>query len=114
MGEGLPARRRMHDRRPRRLRHQGAPPLIYLLPLVLELLLDTRKQLPFLPQRARRDLGWPLIVGGVVLNGWFLRTIREAEVPIRTDKPVLSLTTEGPFRYSRNPAILPWRWSTLG
>jgi protein-S-isoprenylcysteine O-methyltransferase Ste14 len=82
------------------------PPLIYLLPLVLGLLLDTRKHLPFLPQRARRALGWPLIVGGVVLNGWFLRTIREAEVPIRTDKPVPRLTTEGPFRYCRNPSYL--------
>jgi protein-S-isoprenylcysteine O-methyltransferase Ste14 len=41
-----------------------------------------------------------------VLNGWFLRTIRDADVPIRTDKPVPRLTTEGPFRYSRNPSYL--------
>jgi protein-S-isoprenylcysteine O-methyltransferase Ste14 len=27
-------------------------------------------------------------------------------VPIRTDKPVPRLTTEGPFRYSRNPSYL--------
>ena len=43
---------------------------------------------------------------GVALNGWFLRTIREADVPIRTDKPVPRLTTEGPFRYTRNPSYL--------
>jgi protein-S-isoprenylcysteine O-methyltransferase Ste14 len=41
-----------------------------------------------------------------MLNGWFLGTIREADVPIRTDKPVPRLTTEGPFRYSRNPSYL--------
>ena len=41
-----------------------------------------------------------------MLNGWFLRTIRKADVPIRTDKPVPRLTTEGPFRYSRNPSYL--------
>jgi protein-S-isoprenylcysteine O-methyltransferase Ste14 len=41
-----------------------------------------------------------------VLNGWFLRTTRDADVPIRTDKPVPRLTTEGPFRYSRNPSYL--------
>ena len=82
------------------------PPLIYLLPLILGLLLNRRAPLPFLPRSAARGLGWPLIGGGVVLNGWFLRTIRDADVPIRTDKPVPRLTTEGPFRYSRNPSYL--------
>ncbi|MDQ3863953.1 MAG: isoprenylcysteine carboxylmethyltransferase family protein [Actinomycetota bacterium] len=82
------------------------PPLIYLLPLVLGLLLDRRAPLPFLPRGAARGLGWSLLGGGVALNGWFLQTIRKADVPIRTDKPVPRLTTEGPFRYSRNPSYL--------
>jgi protein-S-isoprenylcysteine O-methyltransferase Ste14 len=82
------------------------PPLIYLLPLILGLLLNRRAPLPFLPRGATRGIGWPLIGGGAVLNGWFLRTIRDADVPIRTDKPVPRLTTEGPFRYSRNPSYL--------
>ena len=30
----------------------------------------------------------------------------EADAPIRTDKPVPRLTTEGPFRYTRNPGYL--------
>ena len=82
------------------------PPLIYAVTLVLGLLLDRRVPLPFLPRSAARGLGWPLIGSAVVLNTWFLRTIRDAEVPIRTDKPVPRLTTEGPFRYSRNPSYL--------
>ena len=82
------------------------PPLIYQLPLVLGLLLDRRRHISFLPRGAARALGWPLIGGGVVLNGWFLRTIRKANVPMRTDKPVPKLTTEGPFRYTRNPGYL--------
>jgi protein-S-isoprenylcysteine O-methyltransferase Ste14 len=82
------------------------PPLIYLLPLILGLALDTRAHIPFLPRGTARALGWPLVGGGVMLNGWFLRTIRDAEVPIRTDRPVPRLTTEGPFRYSRNPSYL--------
>ncbi len=82
------------------------PPLIYVVPLILGLLLDRRAHLPFLPRSVARGLGWPLIGGAVVLNSWFLRTIRDAEVPIRTDKPVPRLTTEGPFRYSRNPSYL--------
>ena len=82
------------------------PPLIYVVPLILGLLLDRRAHLPFLPRAAARGLGWQLIGGGVVLNGWFLQTIRDADVPIRTDKPVPRLTTEGPFRYTRNPSYL--------
>jgi protein-S-isoprenylcysteine O-methyltransferase Ste14 len=82
------------------------PPLIYLLPLILGLLLHRRAPLPFLPRSAARGLGWPLIGGGAVLNGWFLQTMREAGAPIRTDRPVPTLTTEGPFRYSRNPSYL--------
>jgi protein-S-isoprenylcysteine O-methyltransferase Ste14 len=81
-------------------------PLIYLLPLTLGLLLHRKAPLPFLPRSAARGLGWPLIGGGAVLNGWFLQTMREAGAPIRTDRPVPTLTTEGPFRYSRNPSYL--------
>ncbi len=90
------------------------PPLLYLLPLILGLLLHRKMPLPFLPRSAARSLGWPLIGGGAALNGWFLQTIREAEVPIRTDKPVSRLTTEGPFRYSRNPSYLALAMIYLG
>ena len=62
------------------------PPLIYLLPLLLGLMLDRRRRLSILPRGAARGLGWARLGGGVALNGWFLRTIREADVPIRTDK----------------------------
>jgi protein-S-isoprenylcysteine O-methyltransferase Ste14 len=82
------------------------PPLIYLLALILGLLLDRRAHLPFLRHSAARSLGWPLIGGGVVLSRWFLQTMRQADAPIRTDKPVPRLTTEGPFRYTRNPGYL--------
>ena len=82
------------------------PPLIYVVPLVLGLMLDRRRHVPFLPRGVARGFGWSLLGGGVALNGWFLRTIRKAEVPIRTDKPVPRLTTEGPFRYTRNPSYL--------
>ena len=82
------------------------PPLIYVVLLVLGLLLDRMAPLPFLPRGAARGLGWPLLGGGVALNGWFLKTMRDAQAPIRTDKPVPRLTTTGPFRYTRNPSYL--------
>jgi protein-S-isoprenylcysteine O-methyltransferase Ste14 len=82
------------------------PPLIYLVPLLLGLMLDRRRHIPFLGRGVARGLGWTLLGGGAVLNGWFLRTIRKTDVPIRTDKPVPRLTTDGPFRYTRNPSYL--------
>jgi len=82
------------------------PPLIYLLPLILGLLLDRKAHVPFLPRRAARSLGWPLLGGGVLLSRWFLQTMREVDAPVRTDRPVPRLSTEGPFRYTRNPGYL--------
>ena len=82
------------------------PPLIYALPLISGLLLDRRVHVPLLPRGAARNLGWPLLGGGVLLSRWFLRTMREADAPVRTDRPVPRLTTEGPFHYTRNPGYL--------
>jgi protein-S-isoprenylcysteine O-methyltransferase Ste14 len=82
------------------------PPLIYLLPLLLGLMLDKKKHVPFLPSGAARFVGWPLIGGGVLLGGWFRKTMGDADAPVRTDRPVPRLTTEGPFRYTSNPAYL--------
>lgn len=82
------------------------PPLIYLMPLLLGLVLDKRRHVPFLPRGAARGLGFSLLGAGAALNAWFLLTIRKTEVPIRTDRPVPRLSTEGPFRYSRNPSYL--------
>ena len=46
------------------------PPLTYLLPLLFGLLLDRTIHVPFLPRSLARSLGWPLLGGGVLLNGW--------------------------------------------
>jgi protein-S-isoprenylcysteine O-methyltransferase Ste14 len=81
-------------------------PLIYLLALLLGLLLDRRSHLPFLPRGVEHIIGWPLIGGGVALLAWFLQTMRDAGAPVRCDRPVPRLTTDGPFGYSRNPAYL--------
>src|SRR5829696_6286494 len=81
------------------------PPMTYLLTLVLGLVLDRRSHVPFLPRGLARILGWPLL-GGVLLNEWFLLTMRRADTPINPRKPVSKLTTQGPFRYTRNPAYL--------
>ncbi len=82
------------------------PPLIYLGPLVLGLLLNRKFPVPFLPRRMARTLGWPLFSGGVLLGSWFFRVMRRADTPISPEEPVSSLVTDGPFRYTRNPGYL--------
>jgi protein-S-isoprenylcysteine O-methyltransferase Ste14 len=82
------------------------PPLIYLGPLVLGLLLGRAIPLPFLPRGLSRAFGWPLLGGGALLLWWFGSTLRSAETTIRIDRPVSRLVTRGPFRHSRNPGYL--------
>ena len=82
------------------------PPLTYLFSLVTGLVLDKRFHVPFLPRRVASALGWPLVLSGVLLNGWFFLTMRRADTPIDPREPVSNLTTDGPFRYTRNPAYL--------
>lgn len=82
------------------------PPLIYLGPLVLGLLLNRKFPVPFLPRKMARTLGWTLLGGGVLLLGWFQWAIRHAGTPANPYKPVAHVVTEGPFRYTRNPGYL--------
>jgi protein-S-isoprenylcysteine O-methyltransferase Ste14 len=82
------------------------PPLIYLGPLVLGLLLKRKLSIPFLPRRLSRVLGWPLVAGGASLMSWFFFTMRRTDTPIDPREPVSNLATDGPFRYTRNPAYL--------
>ena len=82
------------------------PPLIYFLPLLLGSILKRKAHLPLLPSGVVRIVGWPLIGSGGLIAGWWRKTMRDADAPVRTDKPVPRLTTAGPFGYSRNPAYL--------
>ena len=82
------------------------PPLIYLGPLLLGLLFNRKLQVPFLPRGAARAIGWSLLAGGVSLMGWFEWAMRFAGTPTNPYKPVSNLATDGPFRYTRNPAYL--------
>src|SRR5215210_8085865 len=74
--------------------------------LVAGLLLSRRSHVAFLPRGVSRSIGWSLIGGGLLVSGRFLRTMRDADAPVRTDEPMPRLTTDGPFRYSRSPGYL--------
>jgi protein-S-isoprenylcysteine O-methyltransferase Ste14 len=82
------------------------PPLIYLGTMGFGLLLNRRFPIAFLPRRIASNLGWPLLSGGVLLIGWFEWAMRQAGTSANPYKPVSHMVTEGPFRYTRNPAYL--------
>jgi protein-S-isoprenylcysteine O-methyltransferase Ste14 len=82
------------------------PPLIYLAALVFGLLLNRRSPTTFLPRTIARLLGWVLLGAGVLLAGCFEWAMRRADTPTNPYKPVSHIATEGPFRYTRNPAYL--------
>jgi protein-S-isoprenylcysteine O-methyltransferase Ste14 len=82
------------------------PPLIYLGPLIFSLLLGRRFPMRFLPPTMARGLGMPLLGGGVLLLGWFEWAMRQADTPTSPYRPVEHIATQGPFRYTRNPAYL--------
>ena len=90
------------------------PPLIYLAALVFGLLLNRRSPTTFLPRTIARLLGRPLLGGGVLLAGWFEWAMRRADTPTNPYKPVSHIATEGPFRFTRNPAYLSMTMMYMG
>jgi protein-S-isoprenylcysteine O-methyltransferase Ste14 len=75
-------------------------------PLVLGLVLNKKFPVSFLPRRMTRILGWPLLISGVLLWGWFIWALRRADTPISPYESATRPVTDGPFRYTRNPGYL--------
>jgi protein-S-isoprenylcysteine O-methyltransferase Ste14 len=84
------------------------PPLIYLGPLILGLLLNRKFPVPFLPYRVACILGWPLVGGGLLLGSWSFRALRHAGTPVDPGEPVSCVVTNGPYRHTRNPVTSRW------
>jgi protein-S-isoprenylcysteine O-methyltransferase Ste14 len=93
----------------------AAPARIYLVPLVLGLVLHFVFPLRFLPPGwLPLAIGLPLIVIGIILNGWSGTTMGNAGTNPDWDSPATVLVTHGPFRFSRNPQYISGNILYLG
>ena len=82
------------------------PPLIYAGALAIGLLANRLYPVSFLPRGLTRMLGWPLIVGGLVIGSLGIREMKRAGTNVDPREPTTAIVTEGPYRFTRNPLYL--------
>jgi protein-S-isoprenylcysteine O-methyltransferase Ste14 len=82
------------------------PPLIYAGALAIGLLAHRLYPLPFLPRGLSRVLGWPLIVGGLVIGTLGFREMQRAGTNVDPREPTIAIVTRGPYQFTRNPLYL--------
>lgn len=84
----------------------ACPPLIFLTTLGLGLLLHWLIPIGSFPPSFSGPLGLVLCAAGVGVGFWGCATMLRAGTNVRPDRPVTTLVTGGPFRFSRNPLYL--------
>ena len=98
-----------HDDSPPHAGVHFPPPLLFVLPLGVGILLHhwLPLHLAAVQWRAAGVIGgWLLIGVWAGLSGWALVTFWRQRTPIMPNRPVTRLVTSGPYRYSRNPMYL--------
>lgn len=90
------------------------PPLLYAVALAAGLLLHLLvPRQPFTPWVAR-PLGAILLVASGALGRWGERTMRRAGTNVSTRAPSLTIVSDGPFRFTRNPLYVSLTGLYLG
>jgi protein-S-isoprenylcysteine O-methyltransferase Ste14 len=90
------------------------PPLIFLAPLVLALVVDHRRPWPFLPDALGRVLGIVLGAAGLLLAAPAIASFRRARTHPEPWRPSTALVTTGIYRFTRNPIYLGMALVALG
>ena len=82
------------------------PPLIFAGGLAAGLLLNRLRPTPFLPRTLSKVLGWPLVVGGLLLGLWGFREMRRAGTNVDPYHPTTAIVEAGPYAFTRNPLYM--------
>ena len=90
--------------------------LAYLLPLVAGLLLHFLwKPLRFFPEWwIGSAVGLPLVVAGILLLAWSIRTMFRAGEDPDAYKPTTAIVANGPYAFSRNPIYVSFNAVYVG
>jgi len=90
------------------------PPVIYLAALILGIGLNHLRPLAPSPGRWGTAAGAVLIVAGLAIMPPVLVRFRRAGTAFNPHKPASALITDGPYRFSRNPAYVALTFWYLG
>ncbi len=82
------------------------PPVVYLLALLVAVGLNFLWPIPVLPEWWGVILGVLVIALGVAIMPAVLLWFRRAGTAFDPHKPATALITDGPYRFSRNPAYV--------
>jgi protein-S-isoprenylcysteine O-methyltransferase Ste14 len=82
------------------------PPLVYLAGLAAGLVLEVLLPSASLPGPLRWPIGAVLVVGGLLLARSFIVAFARAHTAVEPWKPTTAIVTDGPYRFTRNPAYL--------
>jgi len=82
------------------------PPVVYLLALLAGIGLDYLWKISPVPGRRGAIVGVVLIVLGVAIMPAVVSRFCRAGTPFNPHKPASALITDGPYRFSRNPAYV--------
>jgi protein-S-isoprenylcysteine O-methyltransferase Ste14 len=90
------------------------PPLLYLGSIALGVILHFARPVAFLPRSISPLFGAALVLLGVGLFLFAVRTLRAAGTPVPGDQPTTTIVRAGPYRFSRNPIYLAFSLFQLG
>ena len=99
--------------------HAGVtvPPVLTIVPpLVAGLLLHfLLAPLGFFPEWwIGHAVGWPLVVAGVLLLAWSVRTMSRAGIDPDPNEPTTAIVATGPYALSRNPIYISFNVAYVG